>query len=180
MAAGAPTRRTKILATIGPASGSSELLAQLAAAGMDGARLNFSHGSHDQHRGWADMIRGVAEDAGRPLALVADLQGPKLRIGDLPEARTLSRGEEVVVAPEEAIQDGELPVSPAVIGDVLAAGNEVLIDDGLVRLRVEEVEGGRARCIVEVGGVVTSHKGVNLPGVPLPIPSLTTNDVDDL
>src|SRR5690349_13824067 len=147
---------------------------------MDAARLNFSHASHDQHRAWAAMIRAAADDAGRPLALVADLQGPKLRIGDLPAPRQLVTGEEVVVAPEEGSTDGELPISPAVIGEVLAAGNDVLIDDGLVRLRVEEVEHGRARCRVVIGGIVSSHKGVNLPGVPLPIPSLTPKDVSDL
>jgi len=165
-------RRTKILATIGPASGDKDSLAALVDAGMDAARLNFSHASHDQHRAWAAMIRAAADDAGRPLALVADLQGPKLRIGDLPAPRHLLTGDEVVVAPEDGSADGELPVSPAVIGEVLAAGNDVLIDDGLVRLRVEEVEHGRARCRVLIGGVVSSHKGVNLPGVPLPIPSL--------
>jgi pyruvate kinase len=173
-------RRTKILATIGPASGDRDRLAALADAGMDAARLNFSHATHAQHREWASLIRSVADDAGRPLALVADLQGPKLRIGDLESPRLLAQGEEVVVTPEEAASDGDLPVSPAVIGDVLAAGNDVLIDDGLVRLRVEDVQHGRARCVVVVGGVVGAHKGVNLPGVPLPIPSLTAKDVSDL
>jgi pyruvate kinase len=174
------SRRTKILATIGPASGSPERLAELVAAGMDGARLNFSHGSHDQHRARAESARAAAADAGRPLALVADLQGPKLRIGDLPTPRMLTRGEEVVISAEESAAEGELPVSPAVIGDVLSPGNDVLIDDGLVRLRVEEVDGGKARCKVVVGGPVSAHKGVNLPGVPLPIPSLTAKDHADL
>jgi pyruvate kinase len=177
----APThRRTKILATIGPASGTPDRLAAMVKAGMDGARLNFSHGSHDQHRTWAESIRAAAEEAHKPLAIVADLQGPKLRIGDLPGPQTLSRGEEVVIAPEDSAHDGQLPVSPAVIGEVLKAGNDVLIDDGLVKLRVEEVEHGRARCKVLVGGVVSSHKGVNLPGVALPIPSLTLKDLGDL
>ncbi len=166
--------------TIGPASGTPERLAALVAAGIDAARLNFSHGTHEQHRAWAEAIRAAADEAGRPLAIVADLQGPKLRIGDLPGPQTLSDGEEIVVAPEEAARDGELPVSPAVIGEVLTAGNDVLIDDGLVRLRVEEVEHGRARCTVLVGGTVSAHKGVNLPGVALPIPSLTPKDVGDL
>jgi pyruvate kinase len=173
-------RRTKILATIGPASGSPERLAQLVAAGMDGARLNFSHGTHEQHRARAEAVRAVAADAGRPLSIVADLQGPKLRLGDLPTPKMLTRGEHVVIAAEESVGDGELPVSPAVIGDVLAPGNDVLIDDGLVHLRVEEVEGGKARCAVVVGGAVSAHKGVNLPGVPLPIPSLTPKDIADL
>lgn len=173
-------RRTKILATIGPASGDRDRLAALVDAGMDAARLNFSHATHDQHRAWADLIRNAADDAGRPLALVADLQGPKLRVGDLERPCLLARGEEVVICAEDATRDGDLPVSPAVIGEVLTPGNDVLIDDGLVRLRVEEVEDGRARCAVVVGGVVSSHKGVNLPGVPLPIPSLTPKDVSDL
>jgi pyruvate kinase len=173
-------RRTKILATIGPASGDRARLAALVDAGMDAARLNFSHATHDQHRAWADLIRNAADDAGRPLALVADLQGPKLRVGDLERPSLVSRGEEVVIAAEEAARDGDLPVSPAVIGEVLRAGNDVLIDDGLVRLRVEEVEDGRARCAVVVGGVISSHKGVNLPGVALPIPSLTPKDRSDL
>ena len=94
-------RRTKILATIGPASGSPERLAELVAAGMDGARLNFSHGTPEQHRTRAEAARGAAAEAGRPLALVADLQGPKLRLGDLPTPRTLTRGEEVVISPED-------------------------------------------------------------------------------
>jgi pyruvate kinase len=176
----ATPRRTKILATIGPASGSLERLAELVAAGMDGARLNFSHGSPDQHRERAELARAAAADAGRPLALVADLQGPKIRLGDLPATRTLTRGEEVVIAPEGTAEGGELPVSPAVIGDVLSPGNDVLIDDGLVHLKVEEVDSGKCRCAVLVGGPVSSHKGVNLPGVPLPIPSLTAKDVADL
>jgi pyruvate kinase len=179
VAASAP-RHTKILATIGPASGGPDLLAELVAAGMDGARLNFSHGSPEQHRARAEAARAAAADAGRPLALVADLQGPKLRLGDLPSTRTLERGEEVVISGDPSADGAELPVSPAVIGEVLAPGNDVLIDDGLVHLRVEEVEAGKARCKVVVGGAVSAHKGVNLPGVPLPIPSLTPKDLSDL
>ncbi len=173
-------RRTKIVATIGPASASPEQLADLARAGMDGARLNLSHGTHDEHRERARLVRATEADLGRPIALIADLQGPKLRIGELDSPVTLARGEDVVVAGGERSDDGELPVSPAVIGEVLQPGHEVLIDDGLVRLRVETIEAGRARCAVLAGGVVSSHKGVNLPGVPIPIPSLTRKDMDDL
>src|SRR5437660_8157975 len=172
-------RRTKIVATLGPASANPETLAALARAGMDGARLNLSHGSHADHAENARLVRGIEEEIGRPIALIADLQGPKLRIGELPEPVTLGRDEEVVVA-GEPVQNGELPVSPAVIGEVLQPGHEVLIDDGHVRLRVERVEQGRARCAVLAGGVVSSHKGVNVPGVPVPIPSLTRKDMDDL
>ncbi len=173
-------RRTKIVATLGPSSGTPEQLRPLVAAGMDAARLNLSHGSHEEHAERAWFVREVAAELGRPIALIADLQGPKLRIGDLPEPVVLRTGEEVVVCAEDAASDGELPVAPAVIGEVLAPGHDVLIDDGLVRLRVDEVENGRARCAVVVGGKVSSHKGVNLPGIPIPIPSLTAKDHVDL
>src|SRR4051794_26811479 len=176
----APPRRTKIVATIGPASASPEMLRELIANGMDAARLNLSHGTHDDHAERARLIRDAQEEAGRPIAIIGDLQGPKIRVGELDAPMTLERGSEVVVVANGETRDGELPVAPAVIGDVLHPGHEVLIDDGLVRLRVEEVEHGRARCGVLVGGLVSSHKGVNLPGVPVPIPSLTRKDIDDL
>jgi pyruvate kinase len=173
-------RRTKIVCTIGPASASPDRLRWLVEAGMDAARLNFSHGLPGEHAERARLVREVQEESGRPLALIADLQGPKLRIGDLQQPVLLTRGEEIVVTPASAASDGELPVSPAVIGEVLEPGHNVLIDDGLVRLRVERIESGRAVCTVLTGGRITSHKGVNLPGVPLPIPSLTPKDREDL
>ena len=173
-------RRTKIVATIGPVSSSRESILALAQAGIDAARLNFSHGTHEEHAERARLVREVQAELGRPLAIVADLQGPKLRVGELGEPVLLKPGEEIVVAAEEAAKDGELPISPAAIGEVLQAGHEVLIDDGLVRLRVERVEAGRASCVVVHGGSVSSNKGVNVPGVPVPIPALTKKDVDDL
>jgi len=173
-------RRTKIVATIGPASSTPETLARLVVAGMDAARLNFSHGTHEDHAERARLVREAQVAAGRPLALIADLQGPKLRVGELPAPVTLARGDTVVLAGEDAARDGDLPISPSVLGTVLEPGTDVLIDDGHVRLRVEEVERGRARCTVLAGGEVGSHKGVNLPGVTLPIPSLTQKDLDDL
>ena len=173
-------RRTKIVATLGPSSDSVEQLRALVAAGMDAARLNLSHGTHEEHAERAARVRQVADELGRPIAVIADLQGPKLRIGGLAEPVVLKTGEEVTVCAEELASDGDLPVAPAVIGDVLEPGHDILIDDGLVRLRVGEVAGGRARCAVVVGGRITSHKGVNLPGVPIPIPSLTEKDTRDL
>ncbi len=173
-------RRTKIVATIGPACGLRDRLAAIVGAGANAARLNFSHATHEQHAVWAGLVREVQQEAGRPLALIADLQGPKLRIGELAEPARLQRDGQVVVAGQDVARDGDLPVSPGVIGNVLAPGNDVLIDDGLVRLRVEAVEQGRARCAVLVGGTIHSHKGVNVPGVPVPIPSLTRKDLDDL
>ena len=169
-------RRTKIVATLGPAS--AERVDELTSAGADVFRLNLSHGTHDEHAQWAETVRRVERDVGRPLALVADLQGPKLRIGDLAAPVVLKKGEEVRVGPEGAPVD--LPIAPAVVGQVLDEGNDVLIDDGHVRLRVERVDNGAAVCSVAVGGPVESHKGVNLPGVVLPIPSLTEKDLRDL
>jgi pyruvate kinase len=173
-------RRTKIVATLGPASESRERLRALIEAGVDAVRFNLSHGTHEGHSQRAWLVREIAAEVGRPIALIADLQGPKLRIGELAEPVVLHTGDQVRVCAEEAATDGELPIAPAVIGDVLEPGHEVLIDDGLVRLRVDGVEAGRATCAVLVGGLVSSHKGVNLPGVPVPIPSLTRKDVADL
>ncbi len=151
----------------------------LVRAGMDVARLNLSHGTHDDHAMRARLVRDAQERLGRPLALIADLQGPKIRLGHI-EPRTLTNGEQVILTPSEYPQDGQLPIAPAIAVDVLQPGHEVLIDDGHVRLAVEAVRPGEATCRVIVGGVVSAAKGVNLPGVPLPIPSLTRKDLDDL
>jgi pyruvate kinase len=173
-------RRTKIVATIGPATASHETVRALVEAGMDAARLNMSHGTQDDHAASAALVRAVQEELGRPLALIADLQGPKLRVGALAGERRLVAGEQVVVVGEASASDGELPIAPAVVGDVLQPGHDVLIDDGLVRLRVDELDGGRALCTVVVGGHVRANKGVNLPGAPIPVPSLTEKDLSDL
>src|SRR3954447_24482347 len=173
-------RRTKIVATLGPASESRERLRALIEAGGVAVRFKPSPRPHEGHSERAWLVREIAAGVGRPIALIADLQGPKLRIGELAEPVVLRTGDRITVCAEEAASDSELPIAPAVIGDVLEPGHEVLIDDGLVRLRVDEVEAGRASCAVVVGGLVSSHKGVNLPGVPVPIPSLTRKDVADL
>ncbi len=142
-----PERRTKIVATLGPASDSPETLRALVAAGMDAARLNLSHGAHEEHAERARRVREAEADAGRPIALIADLQGPKLRIGELAEPVVLAeRRDDRRLRPRSTCSDGELPVAPAVIGDVLKPGHDVLIDDGLVRLRVGRGRAGtRAR-----------------------------------
>jgi pyruvate kinase len=169
-------RRTKIVATLGPAS--AQRVEELVAAGMDVARLNLSHGTHADHAKSAQAVREARTAIGHPLALLADLQGPKLRVGALSKPMALAEAEEVVVGPEGG--DVDIPIAPTVVGEVLEPGHDVLIDDGHVRLRVERVENGRAVCSVVVGGIVETHKGVNLPGVPLPIPSLTEKDLSDL
>src|SRR3954471_12252004 len=137
-------RRTKIVATIGPVSSNHDTMRALVDAGVDAVRLNLSHGTQADHAASARMVREVQDEVGRPLALIADLQGPKLRIGDLPAPRILLKDEEVVVTGDANAENGDLPVAPAVIGEVLRPGHDVLIDDGLVRLAVQEVEHGRA------------------------------------
>jgi pyruvate kinase len=173
-------RRTKIVCTIGPATSTPDAIDRLVAAGMDAARLNFSHGSHAEHAERVKLIREAQERAGRPLALIADLQGPKLRIGELAHPLTLVEGDEIDVTGQENGSDRALPISPPVLQEVLQPGHDVLIDDGRVRLRVDEVDGVRARATVVVGGTVESHKGVNLPGVAVPVPSVTEKDMRDL
>jgi pyruvate kinase len=155
-------------------------VAALVDAGMDCARLNFSHGSHEEHAERARLVREEQARVSRPLALIADLQGPKVRLGDLPGTRDLPAGDLVTIAGEGEERDGELPVAPAALSEVLRPGQDVLIDDGLVRLRVESVQSGRVACRVLVGGAVSAHKGVNVPGVPIPVPSLTAKDLSDL
>ena len=152
-----PDRRTKVVATIGPSSSDEATLAGLADAGMDGVRLNFSHGTHADHERSAQRARAVQAEAGRPLALIADLQGPKIRIGDLERPAELEVGESVVVAGEDLCGKDDLPVAPDVLASVLEAGDEILIDDGHVRLRVERLDGVRAFCEVVTGGVVERH-----------------------
>ncbi len=175
-----PDRRTKIVATIGPASNDEATLRALVDAGMDGVRLNFSHGTHEQHEVSARRVRQVQADVERPLALIADLQGPKIRVGELSSPLDLDVDDEVVVAGQDECRADDLPVAPDVLGSVLEAGDEILIDDGHVRLRVERMESGRAVCRVVTGGLIEPHKGVNVPGVPLPVPSLTEKDLADL
>src|SRR5438128_12417453 len=121
--AAAQTRRTKIIATLGPATSSHERITALVHAGMDCARLNFSHGTHDEHAEAVRIVRAVQEEIGRPIAIMADLQGPKLRIGGLPEPVVLERGEHVDVVAGDAARDGELPVSPAAIAEVPQPGH---------------------------------------------------------
>ena len=173
------TRRTKIVCTIGPSTSSPEMVTRLVEAGMDAARLNFSHGTHDEHAERLRLVRETERRAGRPLAVIADLQGPKLRLGELPGPRELAAGERVTVVGGGA-SNGELPVSPPVLSQVLRPGDHVLIDDGLVRLEVDTVAAGRVQATVVAGGRIASRKGVNVPGVPLPVPSVTDKDKADL
>jgi len=172
-------RRTKIVCTIGPASAAPERLRALAEAGMDVARVNFSHGSHDGHAAVVAAVRAIAGEMGKPVAILADLQGPKLRVGDLPEAGfPLVEGEEVVLAAHPA--PGKIPLQYADLPRHLQAGQRILLDDGLMELRVLAAAGDDVRCEVVTGGVLHANKGINLPNAPLSIPAITAKDRDDL
>ena len=175
-------RRAKILCTLGPASANPETIAQLIAAGMDCARLNFSHGSHEDHARAASLVRQAAAEAGRTVGLLADLCGPKIRVGEISEGPVeLHAGQRFVLTHRDVAGDAtQAHVSYASFAQDVEPGSPVLIDDGLLRLRVLAVQGEDVVCEVEAGGLLSSRKGVNLPGVALSTPALTDKDRADL
>jgi len=177
------TRFAKIIATIGPASDSEEMLRALIDAGMDVVRLNFSHGTHEDHRRVVETIRSLSKSCDRPIAIMQDLRGPKLRTGNLPGdgTRQLRTGETLILSANAADPDPDVVAVnyDHLPGDV-QAGDRILIDDGQIELCVSNVEEDRVLTEVVVGGELRSHKGINLPGVHLSIPSLTEKDIHDL
>ncbi len=173
-------RLTKIVCTLGPASSSRERITALVNAGMDVARINFSHGDHATHGRVIQTVREVAAELDRPLAVLADLQGPKIRVGVLPEPMTLTAGETVTFAPEGEHEPGEIPTTYPSLADDLTVGDVVLLADGLMELVVMESAPPRVQMRVVHGGVLTSNKGINLPGVRMGVTSLTEKDLRDL
>jgi pyruvate kinase len=172
--------RTKIVATIGPATAAVDKIHALAELGVDVVRLNFAHGTHEAHGQVIKWVREAALVVGKPMAVLADLAGPKIRIGDLPEPRQLKDGSVLIVAPEEIATGDELPTTYAALAADVTAGNRVLLDDGLMELRVLEVDSPRVKCRVVRGGLLKKNKGMNLPGVHVSAPSLTDKDLADL
>jgi pyruvate kinase len=176
-------RRTKIVATIGPASNSPEMIKQLMLAGMNVARLNFSHGSYDDHAKNIQNLRAVADELEMPLTLLQDLQGPKIRVGDLPkEGMELVKGGFLTLVPLEDFQDQPetVAIDYPYVAEEAEPGTQVLLDDGLLELRVEEIQGKAVKCSVVTGGTLKSHKGVNFPTLNLRLPSMTDKDKEDL
>ncbi|MGH3442537.1 MAG: pyruvate kinase [Nitriliruptorales bacterium] len=182
-------RRAKIVATLGPALDDPGRLKAALAAGIDVARLNFSHGTIDEHAERADSVRKAAAEVGRALGCLGDLQGPKIRLGVLPEEglRLEDGGDVVLVSGRDevdACRDAEgVPVVPVVyraLADDVDPGALVLLDDGLIRLVVSRVNGDRVHCRVVAGGIARSRKGVNLPGVAVSATSITDKDREDL
>jgi pyruvate kinase len=173
-------RRTKIVCTLGPASSSHDQIRSLMEAGMDVARINFSHGDHDTHRDTITRVREVARDLGRPVAVLGDLQGPKIRIGKLASPRTLSIGDSVRITPTTEAADGDLPTDYVDLATDVRVGGSILLADGLLELIVQEISGSTVTAKVVHGGTLTSNKGINLPDAAVSAPSLTPKDLEDL
>jgi len=173
-------RRTKIVCTLGPASSTPELIAALMSAGMDVARINFSHGDLETHGRTIQLVRELADQAGRPVAIIGDLQGPKIRVGVLPDGLVLEAGDVVTFAPEALHTAGEIPTTYPGLASDLKDGDAVLLADGLMELVVVEAKPPRVSMRVVHGGTLTSNKGINLPGVRVSASSLTEKDLRDL
>jgi pyruvate kinase len=174
---------TKIVATIGPASDSPEVLRKLLLAGMNVARLNFSHGKYEDHAERIQRLRSVSEELDLPLMLLQDLQGPKIRVGDLPDSGIqLNLGESLTLVPIEEDQGkpNTVGIDYPYVAEEAEPGTPVLLDDGLLELHVEKVEGKAVQCRVVKGGLLKSHKGVNFPTLNLRLPSMTDKDRRDL
>ena len=175
-------RRTKIVCTIGPATRSPENLRLLVQAGMNVARLNFSHGTHAQHAEVVVSLRKIAADLGVPLAILQDLSGPKVRVGTVAgEGVVLVPGAEITLTMDDVPGDAhEINLPVPEIFEAVTAGTHLMLDDGLLELQVKSKRGTALVCEVVVGGLLTSHKGVNVPGVSLPIAAVTDKDLEDL
>ena len=170
-------RKTKIIVTIGPASSDPDMLEQLIGLGLDCARLNFSHGTLDEHAEVIANIRRISKKHGRPVAILQDLGGIKMRLGRLEEPVLLNPGDTVSLVPEAETQEpGVLPFPQPAVFKHFKPGNNIFIADGTVRLTVTAASSSRVDAIVESSGIVSSFKGVNLPGVPIDEPILTERD----
>jgi pyruvate kinase len=176
-------RRAKIVATLGPSCSTEETFRQLVDAGLDVVRLNFSHGSHEQKSDLIRMVRKVSAEVGRPLCILGDLQGPKIRTAKLKDHKpvTLIAGERITIAP--SVVEGTARRVGTVfttLAENLEPGARVLLSDGLIELTVHAIHGDEVECIIVNGGVLGENKGINLPGVAVKVPSLTEKDEIDL
>jgi len=175
-------RSTKILATLGPATSDADAIRNLFTTGADAFRLNFSHGDHADHKARFDIIRQIEQEMERPIAVLADLQGPKIRIGEMRDGGVeIKRGESFRLDLDSTMGDEtRAPLPHQEVFEALDSGMTVLIDDGRIRLKVDQAAADHAVCTVEVGGVVKDRKGVNLPQAILPVGPMTEKDQQDL
>ena len=176
-------RRTKIVATIGPASSSPEMIRQLILAGMDVARLNFSHGKYEDHEKVINALRQISDELNKPVTILQDLQGPKIRVGQLPGGKIeILPGDFITLVPEADYKSkpSTIPIDYPYVAEEARPGMQVLLADGLFELEVSEIKGNDVLCRVVEGGCLTDHKGVNFPNLNLRLPSLTEKDIRDL
>jgi len=172
-------RRTKIVATLGPAWSSPERMHALLDAGVNVVRINASHGTAEIREGWIATLRKVLEERKDPCAILLDLQGPRIRVGDLPAPIVLQPGHRYVFAPEESAKGEEIPTTYDDLHRDVKVGSRLLLDDGLLSTTVRSIKGDRVEVEVEFGGPLKSHKGMNLPGVEVSAPALTEKDRED-
>ena len=175
-------RRTKILATLGPASSSPEKIEALIRAGVNGFRLNFSHGTHETHAGLYRAIREASARVGVPVAILQDLQGPKIRTGNLVDGKpvTLVAGQSMTISVQECLGTAQrVSTTYQALPSDVKAGDTILLDDGLMSLKVLSTTATGVEAQVAIGGELGEHKGINLPGVALSTPSLTEKDRED-
>ena len=178
-----PSRRAKIVATLGPASSDAETFRRLLRAGLDVARLNFSHGSHEQKSELIAMVRAVSQQENKPICILGDLQGPKIRTGVLIGHKPvlLEAGKHLTITPEQIEGTAErVSTVFTTLAENLKPGDQVLLSDGLIELRVLELKGADVLCEIVNGGMLGEKKGINLPGVAIKVPSLTPKDEEDL
>ncbi|RSS00257.1 pyruvate kinase [Streptomyces sp. WAC00469] len=176
-------RGAKIVCTLGPATTTYDQIKALVDAGMDVARINLSHGDHAEHEERCRHVRRAAEETGRSVGLLADLQGPKIRLGRFREGPVLlERGDSFTITVEEGVEGdhGICGTTYAGLAEDVAPGERILVDDGKVALRVTAVDGPRVHTEVLEGGMVSDHKGLNLPGVAVSVPALSKKDEEDL
>lgn len=175
-------RRTKIICTLGPAVDSEDMIRTLIRTGMDAARFNFSHGSHPEHLARLNMLKSVRDAMGRPVATILDTKGPEIRIKGFEEKSiTLEPGDAFTLTTEDVAGSRSMvSVTYPKLHEELAPGQEILIDDGLVAIRVDRVEGANIICTVENGGTLSANKSINIPGVHIQLPALTEKDIADI
>ena len=173
-------RRTKIVATLGPSWSDPARMAQLLDAGVNVVRVNASHGTPEIRAKWIRDLQEVRAHRSAPVAILMDLQGPRIRVGDLAEPRELAAGQRVTFAPEEGATAAELPTTYAALARDVRVGSMILLDDGLLAVAVTGVRGDRVDGVVRYGGLLRAHKGMNLPGVDVSAPPVTEKDREDV
>ena len=175
-------RKTKIICTMGPATDNIEVLRAMARAGMNVARFNFSHGSHEEHKQRIDRVKAVREEYNLPIALLLDTKGPEIRTGDMQDGKIfLKKGEQIRLTPRACLgTPSKISITDPDLYQDVQAGTSILIDDGLIELRVEQTQEQDILCRVLNDGAVSNHKGINVPDVHLSIPYLSDKDKADI